>query len=82
MVRYKLKEETISQAKPEHKTFQKERIDAFGDIIGDIEIIRDAMLNAKQKTITYYQHNPESFDVLISTDIIKDYLNDIKILLK
>lgn len=82
MVRYKLKEEKESQVKPEHRTFQNERIGAFDDMVADIEMVRDALLNAKQKTITYYQHNPESFDVLISTDIIKDYLNDIKILLK
>lgn len=82
MIRYRLKEDKAPEVKPEHKVFHDERIGAFEGIINDIEMIRDALLKSKQDTIKYYQHNPDSFDVLVSTDIIKDYLNDIKILLK
>lgn len=78
MFKYKLKESTT----PEQKSFQDERIRAFDEIVKDIEIVRDALLKSKQETIQYYKQKPESFDVLYSTDIIKDYLNDIKTLLK
>lgn len=78
MIRYKLKESEESN----YKDFQKERITAFDEIIRDIEMVRDSLLETKQKTIQYYKQNPDSFEVLYSTDIIKDYLNDIKTLLK
>lgn len=78
MIRYKLKESNNNQ----QKSFQDERIRVFDEIVKDIELIRDSLFKAKQQTIQYYKQNPESFDVLISTDIIKDYLNDIKTLLK
>ena len=77
MFKYRLKESNNQQ-----KSFQDERIRVFDEIIKDIELIRDSLFKAKQQTIQYYKQNPESFDVLISTDIIKDYLNDIKTLLK
>lgn len=78
MFKYKLKESNNNQ----QKSFQDERIRVFDEIVKDIELIRDSLFKAKQQTIQYYKQNPESFDVLISTDIIKDYLNDIKTLLK
>lgn len=78
MFKYKLKESNNNQ----QKSFQNERIKVFDEIVKDIELIRDSLFKAKQQTIQYYKQNPESFDVLISTDIIKDYLNDIKTLLK
>ena len=77
MLKYRLKESNNQQ-----KSFQDERIRVFDEIVKDIELIRDSLFKAKQQTIQYYKQNPESFDVLISTDIIKDYLNDIKTLLK
>ncbi len=77
MFKYRLKESNNQQ-----KSFQDERIRVFDEIVKDIELIRDSLFKAKQQTIQYYKQNPESFDVLISTDIIKDYLNDIKTLLK
>ena len=78
MFKYKLKESNNNQ----QKSFQNERIKVFDEIVKDLELIRDSLFKAKQQTIQYYKQNPESFDVLISTDIIKDYLNDIKTLLK
>ena len=77
MFKYRLKE-----ANNQQKSFQDDRIRVFDEIVKDIELIRDSLFKAKQQTIQYYKQNPESFDVLISTDIIKDYLNDIKTLLK
>jgi hypothetical protein len=38
--------------------------------------------NAKNKTIDYYKENPKSFQVVQPTTLLKDYLKDIKKLLK
>ena len=38
--------------------------------------------NAKNETIEYYQENPKSYTVVKPTDLVLDYLKDIKKLLK
>ena len=62
--------------------FQNKRVDAFNSIEKDLNNIYKLISNAKNETIKYYNDNPESFRVYTPTDLIKDYLNDIKKLLK
>jgi hypothetical protein len=38
--------------------------------------------NAKDETLDYYKDNPSSYAIVKSTDLIIDYLRDIKSLLK
>ena len=63
------------------KGFQKKRIDAFNSITTELNDIYKLISNAKNKTIEYYKTNPESYNVVIPTDLIQDYLKDIKKLL-
>ena len=62
--------------------FQNKRVDAFNSIEKDLNNIYKLISNAKNETIKYYNDNPESFRVHTPTDLIKDYLKDIKKLLK
>lgn len=76
MYKYKLKEEPSKSQK-----FQQERIDAFDEIEEQtIELLKN-IRNGKVETIKYYKTQPDSFAVAYPTDLIKDYLNDIKSLL-
>ena len=60
------------------KNFQKTRIDAFNSIEKDLNHIYKAISNAKNETIKHYKNNPNSYKVLKPTDLISDYLKDIK----
>tara|TARA_Y100000592_G_scaffold71563_1_gene111400 strand:- start:2718 stop:3098 length:381 start_codon:yes stop_codon:yes gene_type:complete len=62
--------------------FHNERINAFDLIEKELNNIYTAISNAKNETIEYYKKNPKSFSVVKPTDLIMDYLNDIKKLLK
>ena len=62
--------------------FHNERINAFDLIEKELNDIYKLISNAKNETIKYYNDNPKSFRVHTPTDLIKDYLNDIKKLLK
>lgn len=77
MYNYKIiKEEESAKEK-----FQQERINAFDEIENQLESLIKPLRQAKIETIKYYRENPESFSVLKGTDLIKDYIKDIKILL-
>ena len=62
--------------------FQKKRISAFDSIEKELNNIYKLISNAKNETIKYYNDNPKSFSVVKPTDLIMDYLKDIKQLLK
>ena len=62
--------------------FHNERINAFDLIEKELNDIYKLISNAKNETIKYYNDNPKSFSVVKPTDLIMDYLNDIKQLLK
>jgi hypothetical protein len=62
--------------------FHNKRVAAFDSIEKELNDIYKLISNAKNKTIKYYNDNPKSFRVQTPTDLIKDYLNDIKKLLK
>ena len=62
--------------------FQNERVNAFNLIEKELNDIYTTISNAKNKTIEYYKENPTSFKVVKPTDLVLDYLRDIKKLLK
>jgi hypothetical protein len=62
--------------------FHNERINAFDLIEKELNDIYKLISNAKNETIKYYKENPKSFSVVKPTDLIMDYLKDIKQLLK
>jgi hypothetical protein len=66
---------------PNLDNFQKERIDVFDDITAKINNLSPLVSNAKTSTIEYYNNNPTSFELHISTEIILNYLNKIEQLL-
>ena len=63
------------------QSFQKKRVDAFDSITTQLNDIYKLISNAKNETIEYYKINPESFTVVKPTDLVQDYLKDIKTLL-
>lgn len=66
---------------PQEK-FQKKRIDAFNVIEKELNDIYKMISNAKDETLDYYKDNPSSYAIVKSTDLVIDYLRDIKSLLK
>ena len=76
-MRYKLVKENTKE-----EQFQKDRIDAFAEIENRLDAIKKPLRQAKIETIKYYRENPNSFSVVVGTDLINDYLNDIETLLK
>ena len=66
----------------EYNDFQKERIDAFKQIENELNQITALISNAKDKTAEFYSANQGSYEVVTATDLILDYLKNIKLLLK
>lgn len=72
----------FEEDKEEKKNFQAKRIEAFDGVEEKLNNIYTMISNAKNETIEYYKENPDSFKVVKPTDLIEDYLEDIKKLLK
>lgn len=66
----------------EFTDFQKDRIDTFDSIADRMNSINILLSNAKNKTITHYNENPNDQQVLYPTDLINDYMDDIELILK
>ena len=64
------------------EAFQNGRIKAFGAIEQELNDIYKMLSNAKNETSDYYTDNPSSYDVIKPTDLVLDYVKDIKNLLK
>lgn len=62
--------------------FQKKRIAAFDQIESELNDIYKMLSNAKNETAQYYTDNPSSYSVVKPTDLVLDYIKDIKDLLK
>ena len=62
--------------------YQKRRIAAFDEIEQQLNDVYKMLSNAKNETVQYYTDNPSSYAVVKPTDLVKDYINDIKDLLK
>ena len=63
-------------------SFQKGRIAAFDQIENELNDIYKMLSNAKNETAQYYTDNPSSYAVIKPTDLVLDYIKDIKDLLK
>jgi hypothetical protein len=66
----------------EYNEFQKGRIDVFEKIENELNDLPPLISNAKNKTVEYYSANPGSYAIINSTDLILEYIKDIKTLLK
>ena len=64
------------------KEFQNKRIKAFDVIERELNDIYKMLSNAKNETSDYYNDNPSSYSVIKPTDLVLDYVKDIKSLLK
>jgi hypothetical protein len=62
--------------------FQKKRITAFDQIEQELNNIYKMLSNAKNETVEYYNDNESSYSVVKPTDLVLDYIKDIKDLLK
>jgi tellurite resistance protein len=71
----------IKEQEDKASKFHEERIEAFNKLETRFEDIKKSIKLAKIETIKYYRDNPESFAVVIGTDMINDYFNDIETLL-
>lgn len=72
----------LFEEEEEKKNFQAKRIEAFDGVEEKLNNIYTMISNAKNETIEYYKQNPNSYKVVKPTDLIEDYLEDIKKLLK
>lgn len=72
----------INEQEDKASKFHKERIEAFDKLEARFEDIKKAIKLGKIETIKYYRDNPNSFSVVIGTDMINDYFNDIETLLQ
>ena len=72
----------INEQEDKASKFHKERIEAFDKLEARFEDIKKAIKLGKIETIKYYRDNPKSFAVVIGTDMINDYFNDIETLLQ
>jgi hypothetical protein len=80
MYKYKLNERAFDQPQ-DVLVFQEKRIAAFKDIEARINALYPLLDKAKDETIAYYQEKPESYSVIIPTDLVLDYIKDIEKLL-
>jgi translation initiation factor IF-2 len=79
MYNYKLIREDEDKAKLK---FQEERVNVFNEIENELQSLIKPLRQAKIETIKYYRENPNSYAVVTGTDLIKDFIKDIKILLE
>ena len=80
---YNMKYKVIKENEDKLHSFQQERIDAFDKIEEELKSLIKPLRQAKIETIKFYrQDEPNSFSVVYGTDLIKDYLKDIKTLLE
>ena len=62
--------------------FQSKRITAFDSIENELNDIYKMLSNAKNETVEHYNDNPSSYSVIKPTDLVLDYIKDIKNLLQ
>lgn len=61
--------------------FQQKRIQAFDIIESELNTIYKLLSNSKNETVQFYNDNPSSYGVVKPTDLVLDYIKDIKTLL-
>jgi len=72
----------VKQLFEDQKDFQLKRVAAFDAIEQEMNDIYKMLSNAKNETSEYYNDNPSSYTVIKPTDLVLDYIKDIKDLLK
>ena len=72
----------VKQLFEDQKDFQGKRVAAFDVIEQELNDIYKMLSNAKNETSEYYNDNPSSYPVIKPTDLVLDYIKDIKNLLK
>ena len=72
----------VKQLFEDQKDFQGKRVAAFDVIEQELNDIYKMLSNAKNETSEYYNDNPSSYTVIKPTDLVLDYIKDIKNLLK
>ena len=72
----------VKQLFEDQKDFQLKRVAAFDVIEQELNDIYKMLSNAKNETSEYYNDNPSSYTVIKPTDLVLDYIKDIKDLLK
>jgi len=72
----------VKQLFEDQKDYQESRIAAFDTIEQEMNDIYKMLSNAKNETSDYYNDNPSSYTVIKPTDLVLDYIKDIKKLLK
>ena len=78
MYKYKL---NLKERDEKRSQFQEKRIAAFQEIEKRLNALYPKIDKAKDETIAYYQEKPESYSVIVPTDLVLDYLKDIEKLL-
>ena len=78
---YNMKYKLVREQENKAEKFHKERITAFSELENKLDEIKKLLRQGKIETIKYYRENPQSFDVVIGTDLISDYFKDIFTLL-
>ena len=61
---------------------KKEELIYLKKIENELNDLPPLISNAKNKTVEYYSSNPGSYAIVNSTDLILEYIKDIKTLLK
>lgn len=77
MYKYRLIEEVDNQEK-----WQQSRINAFDNLESRLDNLKKLLRQGKIETIKYYRENLDSYSVVLGTDLINEYFNDIETLLK
>jgi hypothetical protein len=72
MYKFKLKE----QDNPSNKAFQQERLRAFDSISDKLVQFKTLVDDARVETEQFYKNNPTSYEVVYSTDLAEDYIED------
>ncbi len=78
---YNMKYRLVNEQDNKVEKFQQNRIKKFDQLENQLGILKKLLRQGKIDTIKYYRENPQSFDVVIGTDLISDYFKDIFILL-
>ena len=76
-----MKYRLVKEEEDKVEKFQQNRIKKFDQLENQLGILKKLLRQGKIDTIKYYRENPQSFDVVIGTDLISDYFKDIFTLL-
>ena len=78
-----MKYRIVKEEEDKLDAFQQKRMDAFDEIENELKSLIKPLRQAKIETVKYYrQDEPKSYSVVFGTDLIKDYIKDIKTLLE